>query len=68
MEAESVSVLELTPLKHSEASFLRALDESGITHSWAAMFSTVPQTSGFKEVVPMTIDLNSRYGLNPSHS
>ena len=56
MEAESVSVLELTLFKHSEVSFLRALDEAGITHSRAAMFSTAPQASGFKEVISAVSD------------
>lgn len=56
MEAESVSVLELTLFKHSEVSFLRALDEAGITHSRSVIFSTAPQASGFKEVISAVSD------------
>lgn len=56
MEAESVSVLELTLFKHSEASFLRSLDEAGIAHSRVGMFSIAPQASGFKEVISAVSD------------
>lgn len=51
METGSVSVLEFTLFKHSETSFLSALDEVGIAHSRIVMFSTAPQASGFKEVI-----------------
>ncbi|KHJ52538.1 hypothetical protein PZ78_03695 [Vreelandella venusta] len=56
MKAESVSVLELTLFKHSEATFLLALDEAGIKHSRIAMFSTAPQASGLKEVISAVSD------------
>ena len=56
METESISVLELTLFKNSEASFLRALDEAGITHSRPLMFSTTPQASGLKEVISAVSD------------
>lgn len=56
METESISVLELTLFKHSEKSFLRALDEAGIAHSRSIMFSTAPQASGFKEVISAVSD------------
>ena len=55
METESISVLELTLFKNSEASFLRALDKA-ITHSRPLMFSTTPQASGLKEVISAVSD------------
>lgn len=51
MGTNIVSVLELTLFKHSEASFLRALDAAGVAHSRASMYSSSPQASGFKEVI-----------------
>ncbi|HCS29176.1 MAG TPA: hypothetical protein DIW43_17085 [Spongiibacteraceae bacterium] len=57
MEAnQSVSVLELTLFKHSESSFIRALDEAGIAHSRASMYVTGPQASGFKEIISAVSD------------
>jgi hypothetical protein len=57
MEADhGVSALELTLFKHSESSFLRALDEAGITHSRASMYGTGPQASGFKEIISAVSD------------
>ena len=56
MGKERVSVLEVTLFKHSEATFLHALDEAGIPHSRTLMFSTQPQASGFKEVISAVSD------------
>ncbi|PMR72066.1 hypothetical protein [Billgrantia endophytica] len=56
METESVSVLEFTLYKHSEASFLRALDEAGVAHSRTVIFSTTPQATGVKEVISAVSD------------
>ncbi|SEF95523.1 hypothetical protein [Marinobacterium lutimaris] len=56
MGSERVSVLELTLFEHSEASFLRALDEADIAHSRTVIFSTAPQASGVKEVISAVSD------------
>jgi hypothetical protein len=51
MSMEAVSVLNLTLFKHSEKSFLVALDEAGIPHGRIQMFSTRPQASGIVESI-----------------
>lgn len=56
MEGKRVSVLELTLFKHSEETFLRALDEAGIAHSRVSVFSSAPQAAGFKEIISAVSD------------
>ena len=51
MEAQSVSVLDFTLFKHSEKSFLAALDEAGIPHGRVQMFSSQPRASGIVESI-----------------
>tara|TARA_R110001592_G_scaffold320639_2_gene598706 strand:- start:26038 stop:26400 length:363 start_codon:yes stop_codon:yes gene_type:complete len=51
METESVSVLDFTLFKHSEKSFLAALDEAGISHGRVHMFSSRLQASGIVESI-----------------
>ncbi len=51
METESVSVLGFTLFKHSEKSFLAALDEAGISHGRVHMFSSQLQVSGIVESI-----------------
>ncbi|MEZ0156202.1 MAG: hypothetical protein AB9Q22_15050 [Candidatus Reddybacter sp.] len=48
---EQVSVLRICLFKHSEESFLAALDETGISHGRVHQFSSAPQASGIVESI-----------------
>lgn len=51
MDTGKVYVLSFMLFKHSEKSFLSALDEAGIEHGRLQMFTTRPQMSGIVEVI-----------------
>lgn len=56
MSSEKVYVLSFSLFKHSEKSFLSALDEASIDHSRVQMFSSRPQMSGIVETISAISD------------
>ncbi|MFT5577316.1 MAG: putative signal transduction protein with EAL and GGDEF domain [Paraglaciecola psychrophila] len=51
MKLESISVLTFTLFKHSEKSFIAALDEADIRHGRVKQFSSQPENSGIVESI-----------------
>lgn len=56
MKCETFSTLEVTLFKHSEKTFVAALDAAGISHERPKFFSMRPQASGIVECISALSD------------